>query len=492
MTMFAAQTGGIFETLSPVGCGSAQNALVHSVVLSTARSYWSYPCYGIKSLPDDLTANNLSWKYYNNVPIRDAPDIIQSTHNSSNSVNSPMQFVSDVQNGNMANVSWITPSGNYTDHPPAALEPAQNFVETIVNAVMNSSYWDSSAIFVTWDDWGAFYDHVAPPQIDGIGLGPRVPLLVISPYAIPGYISHRTSEFSSFVKFAESNFDLPNLGGRDASPKISNLMDYFNFNLTPAQQTPTLPLNPLPYDNTLVTPTTGLGSTIKGALDPIVGGTTDTYHFAVIYTPTQAPTTHTVVIDGYPFTMQASCTTSCISTNYQLGVKYTFSTANCPLSIEASSACEGLHQVQYRFDDGSGPMTTLGLITPLITPMLLTHPSYSQDGQGNVTFTVTYQTVDTETPSANVYVDNTPYTMTQSGTNPSHYTSQPLPFPAGSQQNVFFDFSDSNSTWDFPIAPGIIKYDVPNVKAKSQGALVVPALDFGDLLSDPNDPDDVG
>ncbi len=176
MTMFAAQTGGIFETLSPVGCGSALNALVHSKVLSTGRSYWSYPCYNIPSLPDELTQHQLSWKYYNNVPIWNAPAIIQSTSNSSNIVKNPMQFVSDVKNGKMANVSWITPSSNYTDHPPAALEPAQNFVEKIVNAVMNSSYWASSAIFVTWDDWGAFYDHVAPPKIDGIGLGTAVSL----------------------------------------------------------------------------------------------------------------------------------------------------------------------------------------------------------------------------------------------------------------------------------------------------------------------------
>jgi phospholipase C len=124
--------------------------------LSTGRSYWSYPCDDtIQSLADELTQNNLSWRYYNNVPIWNAPGIIQSTYNSKDIVKNPMQFV---------------------------------------NAVMNSSYWGTSAIFVTWDDWGAFYDHVAPPQIDGIGLGPRVPLLVISPYAIPGYISQTYSQ----------------------------------------------------------------------------------------------------------------------------------------------------------------------------------------------------------------------------------------------------------------------------------------------------------
>ncbi len=367
-------------------------------------------------------------------------------------------------------------------------------------------------------------------------------------------------------------------------------MDYFNFNQTPLSP---LILSPLPYSSTLVTPTTGLGSTIKGALDPTVGGTTDTYHFAVIYTPSQSPSTHNVIIDGttypmdpvkqlpngagtqyeystqlgvgthsykfvfsdpttssmvtlpdngvtytgpevhpfslanvggnvspaqtvpgqpvkyqvtytspaglaptvaqvlidgYPFNMQAT------GSNYQQGVKYTFtytfSTANCPLSIEASTQCMGLHQVQYHFDDGSGPMTTLGLITPLITPMLLTHATYSQDGQGNVTFNVNYQTVDSETPNATLYVDNTPYAMTQSVNNTSQYTAT-VPLAAGSH-SLFYIFTDSQSSWDLPIAPDAIHFTATNVNAKSQGSLVVPAFDFGDLLSDPNDPDDIG
>ena len=84
---------------------------------------------------------------------------------------------------------------------------------------------------MTWDDWGSFYDHIKPPQIDALGLGMRVPLIVISPYAKSGYISHATGDFSSFVKFIEHNFNLGTLnvpGARDASTKISNLMDYFN------------------------------------------------------------------------------------------------------------------------------------------------------------------------------------------------------------------------------------------------------------------------
>src|SRR5207302_35516 len=146
--------------------------------------------------------------------IWDPPLMVKGISKSPNNVHSLGQFAKDIGSGHMANVSWITPAGNATDHPPGALQAGQNFVAQQVNAVMNSPYWSSTAIFVTWDDWGGFYDHVPPPQIPGdqLGMGPRVPLLVISPYAKHGYISHEQGEFSSFVKFVESIFGLPNLG----------------------------------------------------------------------------------------------------------------------------------------------------------------------------------------------------------------------------------------------------------------------------------------
>ena len=192
MTWFAAQSGGIFETLSPTGCGTPHNNLVHSRDVVTANDYWSYPCYNIPSVPDLLTNTSLTWKYYNNVSIWDAPGMIQSvptpTNPSSGMVSNVLQFQKDASRGNLANISWITPSANYTDHPPSLQEPAQNFVNDSVQAVMHGPDWGSTAIFVTWDDWGSFYDHVKPPQIDALGLGLRVPLIVISPFAIPGHI----------------------------------------------------------------------------------------------------------------------------------------------------------------------------------------------------------------------------------------------------------------------------------------------------------------
>jgi hypothetical protein len=266
----------------------------------------------------------------------------------------------------------------------------------------------------------------------------------------------------------------------------------FVFSIGATSTMVTLPDNGVTYTGPEVHPFSL--SNVGGNVSPAHALPGQPVKYQVTYTSPAglAPTVAQVLIDGYPFNMQATCT-NCTPTNYQQGVKYTFAytfnTANCPLSIEASTDCIGLHQVQYRFDDGSGPMTTLGLITPLITPMLLTHATYSQDGQGNVTFNVNYQTVDNETPSAYVYVDNTHYPMSQIG-NTSQYTVK-VPLLAG-LHHVFYNFIDSNSAWDLPIAPDTISYTVTNVNVKSQGSLVVPEFDFSDLLSDANDSNDIG
>src|SRR5262249_40397755 len=150
-----------------------------------------------------------------------------------NTVRTLDQFVQDVQAGQMADISWVTPGFHESDHPPTPLEYGENFLAAQINAIMNSFYWNNTAIFVTWDEFGGFYDHVSPPAVDGDGLGPRVPLIAVSPYARPGYISHQQGEFASFLKFMEENWGLSNLGQRDAVSSTSDLMDYFNFTQTP-------------------------------------------------------------------------------------------------------------------------------------------------------------------------------------------------------------------------------------------------------------------
>src|SRR5947209_10957691 len=189
LAMIAGQTGGNDQVTSS-GCGSTANNLVHSRS-SAGQEYWAYPCYDISSLPQILDANSLSWRYYSQNGSWDAPLFLSSLLHSPNNSRNPNQFVDDVQHNNLAAVSWVMPpSGEASNHPPGHIEQGEDYATTQINAIMNSPYWANTAIFLTWDDWGGFYDHVAPPVIDGYGMGPRVPLIVISPYAMRGQLPH--------------------------------------------------------------------------------------------------------------------------------------------------------------------------------------------------------------------------------------------------------------------------------------------------------------
>ena len=177
-------------------------------------------------------------------------------------------------------------------------QPAQNFVSSIVNAIMHSSEWNSTAIFVTWDDFGGWYDHVPPPQVDGIGLGPRVPLLVISPWAKPGYIGDQQGEFASFDKFIEEVFNLPSLGARDSLASTSDLMDFFDFSQKPD---PKLIEPKLSYSNVLSVPNVGsaaVGGAHASTVTPASGGPDTTFTFSVMYNNAATPTTKNVIVDG--------------------------------------------------------------------------------------------------------------------------------------------------------------------------------------------------
>jgi phospholipase C len=121
-------------------------------------------------------------------------------------IRSAEEFFTDAHRGALPAVSWIVPNDRYSDHPPARVSDGQFWVTKLVNAVMRSPHWKSSAIFVAWDDWGGFYDHVVPPVVDGNGYGLRVPGLVISPYAKRGYIDHQTLSFDAYLKFIEDRF----------------------------------------------------------------------------------------------------------------------------------------------------------------------------------------------------------------------------------------------------------------------------------------------
>jgi phospholipase C len=154
------------------------------------------------------------------------------------------QIVTDIQSGQLAAVTWVIPAGQASDHAGGNQGLGPSWVASIVNAIGQSSFWADTAIIVTWDDWGGWYDHVAPPirntgnYPNSYEYGFRVPLIVISPYAKPAYVSHQQNDFGSILKFVEETFSLqqidPSVGYAD-SYALGDLSDSFDYNQTPLQ-----------------------------------------------------------------------------------------------------------------------------------------------------------------------------------------------------------------------------------------------------------------
>ncbi|GAC1350290.1 MAG: hypothetical protein NVSMB27_31380 [Ktedonobacteraceae bacterium] len=409
MAMIAAQTGGVYDSHPEQGCTSTKNTLLYSKDLQN-NSYWSYPCYNINSVPQLLDNAGVSWRYYSTSGFWDPPLMIQSTFNSPSNHHTSGQFVTDVQSGNLADVSWITPpSGNSSDHPPAPWQGGENFVSKQINAIMSSPYWADTAIFLTWDDWGGVFDHVPPPVIDNLGLGPRVPLIVISPYAKAGYISSNQGEFSSLVKFIEADYGLGEgtLGQRDAVTQTSDLMDFFDFNQA-AQ--PTLILPPLNYSTALVVPNGG--NMPQGTSYPSVGGTLDTYKFDVLYTLNNpSPAVHNVTIDGTDHAMSVLMQVPRQGTLYQYATR---------LPV-------GTHSYTFTFSDVTGTMTlpygSAPFPGPEVHPFTVkstVNPVTTLEGK-TITFTTTYKSpAGNQATLAEVDIDGQPHAMiAQPGGNPT-------------------------------------------------------------------------
>jgi phospholipase C len=225
-----------------------------------------------------LHAHHISWGYYldhgaqsttnpNGVPklwdvMPGFTDVNQD--NQEGNVQPLTSFFSQAGAGTLPAVSWIVPDQQDSEHPNALVSTGQAYVTRIINAVMSSSDWNSSAIFLAWDDWGGFYDNVVPPSVDSLGYGIRVPALVISPYAKRGYIDPQTLSYDAYLRFIEDDF----LGGarlnpgtdgrpdprpdvRESLPILGNLVNDFNFSQSPL---PPLILNPCPPSTLVPTP----------------------------------------------------------------------------------------------------------------------------------------------------------------------------------------------------------------------------------------------
>ncbi len=256
----AAQSGGAISNpnLGEIwGCDAQQNTRVQ-VLNEDGTISLVYPCFDFTTLADRLEEGGISWKYY-------APGIGQSGFIWSSldaishirfsplweeNVVSDTQFVVDALNGDLPSVSWIVTGEGKSEHPPASTCIGENWTVEQLNALMQGPLWSSTALFLTWDDFGGFYDHVPPPEVDRFGFGPRVPLLIISPYARHGHISHAVYEFSSLLKFVERRFGLAPLGDRDQA--ANDLLDSFDFERPPLKP---LILEPRACANAAIAPT---------------------------------------------------------------------------------------------------------------------------------------------------------------------------------------------------------------------------------------------
>lgn len=198
-----------------------------------------FPCFTqFETLAHPLDEKHVPWRYY--APPLDSFGDIYSTFDAikwvrygsdwKNVVSPQTKILTDLPK-QLAPVTWIVPTGKDSDHPGQKSDTGPSWVANIVNAVGQSSYWKDTAVIVLWDDWGGMYDHLSPPQLDWLGLGFRVPMIVISPYAKKGYVSHVQYEFGSVVKFTENVFSLPSLGFTDE--RANGLSDAFDFSQKP-------------------------------------------------------------------------------------------------------------------------------------------------------------------------------------------------------------------------------------------------------------------
>jgi phospholipase C len=267
-------TSNLFAAENPVGGGTiagciAAPAETVGMIDPAGNETPMYPCFEHPTLTDLLDAASLTWRYYapSAGSIWTAPNAIQhmcgpnaTPPNASacvgsdwtgtapkvviNQTPSNAQILTDIANHQLPQVSWVIPDGKASDHALVNNGCGPSWVTSIVNAIGNSQYWSNTAILLTWDDWGGWYDHVPPQILNSYEYGFRVPMIVISPYAKLGYISHLTHDFGSILKFIEQTFNLPSLGYADAP--ADNLSDCFNF----AQSATPFQTIPPPFNNT--------------------------------------------------------------------------------------------------------------------------------------------------------------------------------------------------------------------------------------------------
>jgi phospholipase C len=234
------------------GCAAPSEARVRVIDPAGVESRFVFPCFEHQALTDLLDRHRppISWRYYTPSPnsIWTAPNAIRhicrpsdrrctgrSWTNGSIDLE-PSDVLRDIDARDLPAVSWVIPKGEESDHPRTNDGSGPSWVAAIVNEIGRSRYWDDTVVLVTWDDWGGWYDHVRPPIMRRYGYyedGFRVPLVVVSAYAKPGYVSEETHDFGSILKFVEGCF-----GFTFADSRADDLGDFFDFHGSPRKFTP--------------------------------------------------------------------------------------------------------------------------------------------------------------------------------------------------------------------------------------------------------------
>ena len=238
-----------FPSHAPDDCDSAPGTKTSYLTPNRSVHYFKgpFPCFDQFNTSAQMLDNaGISWKIYASrvldagfwEPFEAIKYVRYGSDWTTNVIAPQSKVLTDAASGNLAKVSWVTPSRIDSDHPSAHSDKGPSWVASVVNAVGESSYWNSSAIIVIWDDWGGFYDNAPPPQLDYRGLGIRVPCLIISPYAKQNYVSHVQYEYGSILSFIEEVYGIP-AGSIGPTAKgytdgrATSLDDAFDFTQTP-------------------------------------------------------------------------------------------------------------------------------------------------------------------------------------------------------------------------------------------------------------------
>jgi phospholipase C len=201
------------------GCAASPGSVVSAADPRTGERHFVPSCFALRTLPDELQRRGIAWAYYMPRPSQDSAlwNAISSPHQATfwQHLRPESSFVQDIQSGRLPAVSWVVTSNRYDTGPTTSMCAGENHVVQQLNALMQSPLWNSTVEFLTWDDFGGFYDHVRPPQFNAISFGPRVPDLVISPYARVHYVDHTTYDFTSILRYIEDKHHLPHLSTYD-------------------------------------------------------------------------------------------------------------------------------------------------------------------------------------------------------------------------------------------------------------------------------------